>query len=204
MLLDKTSEVYKRLVFQVQNRMGDVPEVSAVYAIGESYRRLCEETELWVVENTHSISPNTLRYNVIGDMDATLRRIIFVKIKSLGDSTPFSLIDSIPSYWYDECDNGLVFKTNDILKMYSDGVMLTKVAVVPPQGNEVYLDPSIIERYASAVVYGAIVELAVQAGRPWYSGDMYALYSNRYNQEVGHILANKNSGFKDESESISG
>lgn len=196
MMYSKEDAEYQRLIFQVKNRLGGgVPDGSVVDAIEESYRRICEETEGWVLKTVQSVSSENVLYSAVGNYDVNVRRIISVKLRRIGDPREFALIDPVPEDCYQLTENGIYFYSTNYLSQYHDGILEITVAAMPNRDN-VYLDSWMVEYYGNAIVYGAITELAIQINRPWYSEQMFAFYNDRFKRELSRIMADQSSRFK--------
>ena len=196
MLLDDSSSEFQNMIFAVQNRMaGGVPDKVVANANHESYRKLCEETESWVLTILHTVSASQTLYSAVGNTDANVRRIISVKIRQPGDGRSFNDIPRIEDDSYDKVQNGILFRQYKRIEAYNGCPLEIKSAVVPTRSTP-YIDSDIYESYANAIEYGAIMTLASQINRPWYSENMFGMYRNEFFTEISRILSDTASGLK--------
>lgn len=203
LLTDNDTEIQKMIV-GIMNRLGgSMPEIVVLDAIHESYRKICEITEAWVLTTHQTVSALNCLYDATGEYEINIRRVLSVKLRKKGQTMPFEYVPEVDARQYDLVQNGIFFFDPKRIEIFDEGVIQIVSAIIPKRVN-VYIDVEMYELYANAIIYGAIAELASQINRPWYSEQMYAFYKNRFDEELTHVMANSTTMNKTISDSFSG
>lgn len=203
-LLTNNDTEIKKMVVGIMNRIGgSMPEIVVLDAIHESYRRICETTEAWVLTTHQTVSASNCLYDATGEYEVNIRRILSVKLRKKGQTMPFEYVPAVDASYYDLTQNGVYFFDPKRIEIFDEGVIQIVSSIIPKRAN-VYIDAEMYETYANAIIYGAIAELTTQINRPWYSEQMYMFYKNRFDEELTHIMANSATMNKTTSDSFSG
>lgn len=203
LLTDNDNEINKMTVKVLNRLSGSAPSIVILDAIHESYRKICEETEAWILNTVQTVSAENCLYDATGGYEINIRRVISVKLRKKGQTTPFERIYPVEPQFYELKQNGIYFYDPNRIKMFDEGVIEIISAITPTRANE-YIDEEMYEKYANAIIYGAIAELSSQLNRPWYSEQMFSFYNTKFNEELTHIMADASSKNKTVSEDFSG
>ena len=80
LLTDNDNEI-KKMTVKVLNRLsGSAPSIVILDAIHESYRKICEETEAWILNTVQTVSAENCLYDATGEYEINIRRVISVKL----------------------------------------------------------------------------------------------------------------------------
>lgn len=188
-MIDKLSD----LVPRVSDHVPGCPENAVLQALRDGWRRFCYDSRAWrSTLPSLDLVAEQKEYNLLPRFDAEIERVYEVRVPSEDNVTDGEEGPELESdYWEVQTTAAGVtqLKLGYEPSEAVSGGLIVKAVLLPNRDVQEAEDPTFLNRWADAVTWAAVLDLAARPGRRWTSPTEATLAQSRYRTEVNRARA---------------